>query len=335
MPRGDGLVALTETPTQLLVDPRTLAVTGTHAWRDSLGPLLMTAHPVFDRTTKRAVDVCTQLVGRSYLAAVEHDDVGRTELARWYTPRVPYVHSFGVTKRSVVLVAHPFTVLPLAMLASNRGYVDHFRWDGGAPTRLVILDRRGGPTREVEAPTGFVFHVIDAFDDGDDLVLDALVYRDPSIVDALRTEALTRALPSLGATATRFRVRPGRSAAEVSPLAAEPFEFPIIDARTPGVSRRFVWGADPQSGASCVLRIDLQGSETARFADGVHTWGEPVFVARPGSTDEGDGVVLTVGTDGERATLAILDARTLLEVGRAVAPIPLPLGFHGGFVRAR
>ncbi|KAL2756074.1 hypothetical protein ACRALDRAFT_1070782 [Sodiomyces alcalophilus JCM 7366] len=68
-----------------------------------------------------------------------------------------------------------------------------------------------------------------------------------------------------------------------------------------------------------------------------HTPGEPIFVARPGNGDgegevaEDDGVILSVVLDGSarQSYLLCLDAKTLLELGRAECSFAIPLGFHG------
>ena len=62
-----------------------------------------------------------------------------------------------------------------------------------------------------------------------------------------------------------------------------------------------------------------------------HTPGEPIFVQRPGATDEDDGALLIVVLDGTSGTsyLLCLDARDLSEIARADVPVPVSFGFHG------
>lgn len=62
--------------------------------------------------------------------------------------------------------------------------------------------------------------------------------------------------------------------------------------------------------------------------------GEPIFVPRPGGTEEDDGVVLSIVLDSTlvRSKLVILDAKTMREVGRAEMKTVMPAGFHGTFV---
>lgn len=61
---------------------------------------------------------------------------------------------------------------------------------------------------------------------------------------------------------------------------------------------------------------------------------EPVFVARPGSTEEDDGLVLTIVIDrkGTKSILVALDGKSLKEVARANMPQVYALGPHGSFI---
>ena len=60
-----------------------------------------------------------------------------------------------------------------------------------------------------------------------------------------------------------------------------------------------------------------------------------VFVQRPGSTEEEDGVLVFVclGTSQENTTTYfVVLSPDLEELGRFSAPFPTPLGFHGTWV---
>jgi carotenoid cleavage dioxygenase-like enzyme len=61
--------------------------------------------------------------------------------------------------------------------------------------------------------------------------------------------------------------------------------------------------------------------------------GEPVFVARPGATDEDDGVLVSVVLDAAAGDsfLLVLDAGGMHELARARVPHHIPFGFHGIF----
>lgn len=61
---------------------------------------------------------------------------------------------------------------------------------------------------------------------------------------------------------------------------------------------------------------------------------EPIFIGRPGSTEEDDGVVLTIviNKEGTRSFLVALDGRSFTEISRANMPQVYSLGPHGTFI---
>ncbi|KAK0732894.1 carotenoid oxygenase [Lasiosphaeria miniovina] len=67
-----------------------------------------------------------------------------------------------------------------------------------------------------------------------------------------------------------------------------------------------------------------------------HSPGEAIFVPRPGGTDEDDGVLLSVVLNGNTRTsfLLCLDAKTMVEAGRAEVGFAVAFGFHGTHVAA-
>ena len=137
-------------------------------------------------------------------------------------------------------------------------------------------------------------------------------------------------------------MRPGQRRAELRSPGDAAFEYPSTNyRRVNGRDYRFVWGAADAPGSdgryrSSIVKFDIRTGASSTFSDGDRVYGEPVFVARPGATDEDDGVLLAVGTSqrADAAALAIIDARTMALVASAEVGSSIPLGFHGSFVRA-
>ncbi len=344
VPMGDDWVAMTETDRQLTIDPATLATRGHVAYDDDLPRgLWMTAHPQLDLAGGLVVNVGTAAGPRPELVVYTHAPGARQRrvVGRYRAARLPYVHSFGLTNAQAVLIAHPFDVNPLSLLWSNR-FLEHYRWRPDQGTRFVTIDRATGESAKFEAEPMFVFHTVNTFHDGADLVLDVLAYPDADVVTtAMRVEGLRASFPDLRPALTRVRLTPGSRRARVERLAGEGFEFPAINyRRRSGRRHGVVWGAsnEPLAGGirSRVVRVDVERGDVAAYDGGEFVFGEPIFVGRPGVTAEDDGVLLTVGTDaaGGRAKLLALDARTLTPVAAATIDVPLPLGFHGSFQRA-
>jgi hypothetical protein len=58
--------------------------------------------------------------------------------------------------------------------------------------------------------------------------------------------------------------------------------------------------------------------------------GEPLFIPRPGSTAEEDGVVVAPGIDAQgRGLMVVLDPATWTEAARVQLPFGVPNRFHG------
>jgi carotenoid cleavage dioxygenase-like enzyme len=341
---GPELVAMTEGDRQMVIDDETLAAVLPVAYsKDGLSRAIMTAHPHFDFERSKVVNVATAFGVVGVISVYEHAPAARERIlvGSWQTKRVPYVHTFGLTPRHAILVAQPYDVTPTKMLWSSMGYIDHFEWRPGAGTRLVVIDRSGGRVREHIADSFFCFHTVNAFERGDEVVLDLLAYPNADIMTSLRTDRMIAALPELRPSLIRIVMRPGAERATVEKLSDVGFEFPSINyKRVVGRPYRFAYGASDGyvaggAYASAIVKIDIETKGSTSFSDGTHIFGEPLFVSRPGGDGEDDGVLLTVGSsqDSESSALAVIDARTMELVARASVSSSIPLGFHGSFVR--
>jgi beta,beta-carotene 9',10'-dioxygenase len=341
---GPELVAMTEGDRQHVIDDETLASIRPVAYsKDGLSGAIMTAHPQFDFEHARVVNVATTFGVNGVISVYEHAPAARHRdiVGSWRTNRVPYVHTFGLTPMTAILVAHPFAVTPVKMLWSSKGYIDHFDWHPEDGTRLVVLDRSSGEVREHLTEPFFVFHTVNAFERGDATVLDLLAYPDADIVGSLRIDRMIGKLPELRPSLIRITLRPGVERASVEKLSDVGFEFPSTHYKlVSGRPYRFAYGASDgyQAGGaytSAIVKVDVETGTSKSFSYDSHLFGEPLFVSRPQGDAEDDGVLLTVGSaqHAEVSVLAVIDARTMDLVASAEVPCSIPLGFHGSFVR--
>ena len=341
---GRELVAMTEGDRQLIVDDDTLAsVRPVPYAQDALGGAIMTAHPHFDFERGKVVNVATEFGIGGTISVYEHAPASRQRdiVGAWRTKRVPYIHTFGLTPRNAILVAHPFDVSPVKMLWSSKGYIDHFDWHPEDGTRLIVIDRATGETREHVTEAFFAYHTVNAFERGDETVLDVLVYPNADIVASLRVDRMVARLPDLRPSLQRITMRAGVARASIEKLSDVGFEFPSINYKhVNGRPYRFAYGASdgPETGgayASAIVKVDIETGGSKSFRDEGYVFGEPIFVAQPESGGEDGGVLLTVGSarDAESSKLVVIDARTMALVASAEVPSSIPLGFHGSFVR--
>ncbi|KAI2467974.1 carotenoid oxygenase [Annulohypoxylon bovei var. microspora] len=129
-----------------------------------------------------------------------------------------------------------------------------------------------------------------------------------------------------------------------APLAGE---LPTINPAYATKKYRYVYSTANRGMSTlfdCIIKTDLDTRETIYWEGGEgkegrtgHTPGEAIFIPRPKppgeeeDLDEDDGVLLSVVLDGfgRKSYLVCLDAKTMLELGRAECDFAIAVGFHG------
>jgi beta,beta-carotene 9',10'-dioxygenase len=339
---GDEYIAMTETPIPVRFDAETLATLGHDDGAAGFGQIT-TAHPHHDADRNELVNFAAHL-GRSseYRIYARRSRTEGRVLATMAVREPSYMHSFALTPRYALLLENPLVVNPLKLATGFKAFIHNYKWKPELGVRIHAFDRETGALhRTWTADPFFVFHTINAFEDGDDLVVDLCAHEDASIIDLLELEALRSGSghSTLGARPLRLTLAAGSGVASSRELADVDLELPRIAYRTNnGQPYRFIYGGSA-GGAAFLKRLVKIDIEDGSFAvwDEPNAWaGEPVFVPRPGGVDEDDGVVLSVVLDADAGSsfLLMLDASTFEEIARAQAPHHVPFGFHGQFFSA-
>ncbi len=332
---GEHFLSMTEAPISVEFDPRTLKSAGVPYMPPGN---LTTAHPHADRRDGAMLNFAARLGPRSqYRFYRVAPDTLRPEVVATIPVREPgYVHSFGLTERWYVLAEFPWTVNPLRLALSGRPYAENYSWRPERGTRFILVDRTTGSVRPpLETDACFAFHHVNAYEDGDEVIVDATVYEDASIVQDLYLDRVRDRAPGHHAELRRFHLRPSEGTVTSERLIDASIELAQINyAYHNERPYRYAWGVGDDGGwFDRIVRADVgEGSSTDWHEAGC--WpGEPVFVGRPDATAEDDGVLLSVVLDGGRGTsfLLVLDAADLTELARAEVPHHIPFSFHGRF----
>jgi len=247
------------------------------------------------------------------------------------------MHDFSLTEHHVVVYDQPVIFdLDEAM----KGVSFPYHWDDDYGSRVGVMPRAGtaDDIRWFEVDPCYVFHPMNAYDDGDDVVLD--VVRHPRMFDRVRNG------PDDGVpTLDRWTI--DRSSGKVieERLDDRGQEFPRVDERV--VSRRHRYGyaaladdtivsdlSQPRSG---LVKHDVEKGTSEVHAFTVNAGpAEGVFVPSSPDADEDDGYVLAVVYDPDRdgSDLVILAAQDFTgePVARVQLPQRVPFGFLGKWV---
>jgi carotenoid cleavage dioxygenase-like enzyme len=335
------LFALVESSPPTELDPRTLETIGLYDFGGRLASP-MTAHPKLDPVTGEML-----FFGYSpfppFLQYYVADASGAVVHAEPIDVAWPsMIHDFAVTETHAI-----FLLCPIVFdfeKAATTGSI--FNWEPERGTRIGVMPRRGtsADVRWFETDPCYVFHPMNAYDEGDEVVVDVHRYekllfmsptaaRDPD----WRNEQVARL--------HRFRVDLARGGLRSEPLDDHEGEFPRVDERLVGRKHRFGYFAaiGPEGNATLrpeftsVAKIDLERGgrvETRAHGEG-NGCGEPVFVPRSASAGEDDGWVLYLAYDRTRdaSELVIVNARDFAgePAARIRLPHRIPYGFHGNW----
>ena len=331
---GEEFIAMSETPMPIVFDPRTLETIG--AAEQPPGQL-PTAHPHVDPQTGELINLAVHLGPRSsYRIYADSPGGGRRVLSTIPVREPAYLHSFGLTERFVVLAFGPLVVNPLKLAVGGKPFIENYRWEPERGSEFIAVDRSSGEV--AKRWTGdplFLFHHINAYEEGDEIVVDLCGYDDAQLIEDLYLDRMRADGDIAQSRPRRYRLPLDGDVAEWETLADVELELPRIDPRRNGRRHSVAWGTSRHDDAfgSAVARVDVDDGGVTQWHEPGCNPGEPVFIPRPDGTAEDDGVLLSVvlDTNAGRSFLLALDAATLEEVARAGLPHHVPLGIHGQF----
>jgi carotenoid cleavage dioxygenase-like enzyme len=339
---GDDFVAMTETPHQIQFDPTTLKTIGRY---EHLGDVpdgaSLIAHPQWDPITGDRYSIASEFGPISKIHVYrKRGGTGPREIVGTYrTTHYPYIHSFSLTPRFVILTHHPFTAQPITMLGSNKGFIDHFTYHPDRPTIFVIMDRSDGSTWKLETSAFFTFHTANAYEHGDEIVVDLLTHPNAEILGKLQSDKIKARTPTISARLTRFRLNLNLGSVREDHIGPEGFEFPTYDyARRNSQSYQHCYAIESRRSPddtleSRVAKINTDSGSIRTFSETAWFFGEALFVHRGEGHEEDDGVLLSVAGHRERdeTALVILNAQDLSVRAWVTNPDWIPPGFHGQF----
>jgi beta,beta-carotene 9',10'-dioxygenase len=338
--RGDLMLALTETPQRLSFNLATLRVERHIDDAADIGGQIATAHPHHDRDRSTIYSTLLDLGVKSVCKLVATDDTTgkHSLLAAFAIDHPSYLHSFGMSARYLIVALAPFGVDPLAMALSGQPFIRNYRWRPELGLRFVVVDKQDGRiVVDAHAPPAFFFHHVNAFDEGNDLIVDMIIYPDAETVGRLDLDRLRSAeSTSVVGQLHRYRIDLTTGSITSAALSNTALEFPQINYEAnAGQPYRFVYGVGALGADfnDCIAKLDLDTESSITWHDDGLYPGEPVFVANPDGHQEDSGLLLSVALDPDArcSWLIMLDAATLTECVRVRTPHPITFGFHGGF----
>lgn len=340
---ADRFMALAETPIQIEFDPETLESVGVFSYEDNLQGQMTTVHPHFDHEQDLMYNVVTRFhrISHYRLYGLHHGGQPRL-IGQLPTKQPSYIHSFGMSQNYAIVCAFPLVVNPIDLLLWLRPFIENFRWKPQMGTPFYVMNRHTGElVGRFESDPFFAFHHVNAFEQGNELVVDICAYPDAEVVDAFYLHRLEEPQSEIPfGNLRRYRVPLDGKKVVYETISDACIELPRFDYERYNMdaSYRYVYGSGihpehRQGFYNQITKIDIAtGESSAWYQPGCYP-GEPVFVGAPERRAEDDGVLLSVVLDAGKGNsfLLVLDAGTLDELARAEIPHPVLFGYHGDF----
>ena len=345
---GDQLLALWEAAEPHALDPDTLETRGLSLLDGVLKKgEAFSAHPRFDpghHGAPRMVTFGVKAGPRSTIRLMEFSSAGELLAdSRHSFKGFAFLHDFAITPNWAVFLQNAVAFNPTGFVLGQKGAAQCLSSKPGEQGQFWLIPRSGeGTPLQIPAPEGFVFHHLNAFEEGEELVVDSIYYDDfPSIgpdVDFRQVDF--ESIPAGQLVRCRIHMETGAVTKEL--LEERTCEFAMVNPECQGLEASYSWmavaererGNDP---LQAIKKLDLATGEGRVWSAAPRGFvSEPLMVPRSGASAEDDGWVLCLVWNGARCAsdLVILDAASLSEVAVLELPLAVPHGLHGSWAPA-
>ncbi len=326
------------------LDPETLETLGTADWVPEDG---ISAHPKVDEATGELLffNYSTKAPYLHYGIVGPDNQLKHFIPIELPGPRLP--HDMAFTENYAIFNDCPLYWKP--ELIERNLYIPAYHPD--EPTRFGIIPRMGQPEdiKWFDAKPTYVLHWSNAYEDGDEIVLDGYFQNEP--VPPPLTD-FPAGYESMGASIDlhsfkpelhrwRFNLKTGETSEETL-FNDYPVEFGMINQQIAGRPYRYVYSVTGEPGwflFNGLTKHDLKTGEAEHISFGEQRFGsEAPFIPRPNAQSEDDGYLISFITDmkQDRSECIILDAQNIAAgpVCTIVLPHRISSGTHATWASA-
>ena len=292
-----------------------------------------TAHPKVDPVTEEMMFFGYSMAQPPYLTYGWVSPQGKIEkTVKIELPIGVMMHDFAISEKYTIFMDLPLTFRPERLQGGESG----LKFEPALGSRFGIMPRHdeGANLRWFESDPCYVFHTLNAYEEGEEVVLIACRMSSTSVLGLFKTDDPNGDIPKL--YQWRFNLKTGESSEKV--LCEIPSEFPRINEQYLGRKMRYGYTAkiadSPLPLMDGIIKHDLLKDEVQihQFEPDCYG-GEPVFVPHPQGKTEDEGWLVTFVHDDKNNTssLVILDAQNITgkPVAKIIVPQRVPYGFHG------
>jgi len=335
---GDTYRALGETPMQVEFDLKTLKKVGVTEIVPGAFAYKTTAHPHFEN--EHAWNLVVKFGMNSHYKVYDMAKPGKA-VASIPVAKPAYLHGFGMTKNYFLIAAGPLVVTPIKLLFWKKPYIENHEWLPRQGGKIYVIDKLSGKLKTTfETDPFFSFHHVNAWEEGEEIVMDMNEYPDADIINHYYLAEMQKpgyTIPFGKLARYRLDLRKKKHTKEIVSPAC--IELPRIDYgqfnMQPGYGHTYGVSLHPDHLTgfyNSLVKINADnGDSDYWYEDGCYP-GEPCVITPPSGANQSS-LLLSVVLDVKNANsfLLILDSTTMQEIARATVPEPIVYGFHGEY----
>jgi all-trans-8'-apo-beta-carotenal 15,15'-oxygenase len=343
---GKKLLALWEAAEPYLLNPHTLETVGNEYFNGVLSKKeAFSAHPRID-PNGTLVNFAIKPGPSTTITIFELNTDGEiTSKQNQIVPGFCFIHDFVITENYCIFFQNPVTFNPLPFALGISSAAQCIKVNKNQPTKIIIIPRTAKTQTEkvkvLETQAGFIFHHVNAFEMGNEIIVDSICYESLTEVEPNSDYQKTDFDANSPAQLWRFNLDLSKNKVQNHLIDTRPAEFPTIHPHHVGKSYRYLYTAAAHQATGnaplqAIFKVDLESGKKQLWSAAPRGFmGEPIFVPRANSQQEDDGWIIALVYDAEhhRSHIVILDAEDC-EKG-AIAKLHLqhhiPYGLHGSF----
>ena len=349
------LLVLKEDARPIEIDPATLETIGKWDAGGTITSPTVTAHPHPDFRTGELLMFGYQArgIGSTDVVFLPVDAAGRVPRETWFKAHYPcLMHDFFATERYALFPLQPAVTFPDRVKQGAPYYL----WDKTKPSYIGVLPRNGnGEVRWFEGPARMALHFVNAWEEGERLILQASISAPdaPPVFPPADASESPRDWANGSSRIVNWSL--DLSGAEdriVETILVDDgafIDFPRIDPRFETGRHRYAWwlrkdfnrvsidGAWTPGTCNAIERYDHDsGTFDTYWTEDRWAPGETLFVPRRLDSPEGDGFIIApvFRLDGQGNGFIVFDAMDLAQGPLATIHVPFHFrpGFHGNWV---
>lgn len=253
-------------------------------------------------------------------------------------PKGVMIHDCAITPHFTLILDLPITFDIQRAMSGDKP----FQWEPENGARIGVLPRYGDgdSIRWFEVDTCYAFHTVNAYEEGDEVVLEACRAEATFVLDDLDNQEVDQR-----GRLYQWRFNLSDGSVKETLLSEVPCDFPRINEGFMGRSFRYSYASrfdDAMGGMplfDAVLAYDRQKAQLKAHEFGDQRWGgEFVFAPKVGAEHEQDGYLVGFVWDekAQQSECLILDAQDIESepLARLLIPTRVPYGFHAHWVSA-